>query len=128
MVEYPDMYKPVLKVFHGLYDGVLNIQKDDSKKKIFLTLPTITQATRKGRVEEVKQARANANREIGAILQAAVKNMESDIKEDDDLRTDKNVPFFMNEVKAFIKQYKARDVLPALEKVEKKQTVLLMKE
>ena len=106
MIEYPELLKPVEKQLHDQYANTIQIAKDPRKKKLFCRQPKITTQVRKSRINSLKSKRNFCQMEVSKILQAMVVNMEADIKEDDDLRTSKDTPHFVKEVKAFTKYYK----------------------
>jgi len=128
LAEYPDLFQKVSRLLETEYGKFANIQSDRRKVQVFINLPKITQQTRKARVTAVKSQRATANREIASITEAVMKGVEIDIKEDEHLKSLKDMPYFAKTVREFLKQYKAQVIIPKLNRIESENEARLMKE
>lgn len=120
MIEYPDLLKPVEKVLHATFGNTIQISKDQRKKKLFCRQPKVNGVVRRSRINTLKAHRNFCQMEVAKILSAMVTNIESDIKNDDELRTNKDTPHFVKDVKAFTKYYKEKQLPPVLNQIELK--------
>ena len=87
------------------YANSIQLAKDVRKKKIFCRQPKVNTQLRKGRVNTLKRHRHDCQKQISQIVSMMVSNMKEDIKGDDDLRPNKEIPHFVKEVEAFTKYY-----------------------
>jgi len=128
MIEYPELLKIVEKILHAQYSNTIQIAKDTRKKKLYCRQPKLNHAVRRSRILSLKSKKNFCQMEVAKILAAMVANIESDIKNDDELRTSKDTPHFVKDVKAFVKYYKEKQLPPVLDEIELKNGQRLQSE